>query len=369
MKVEKFMKKDVVTVGPEDRIHKVLEKMRINSIKQILIEKDGKYAGFISLDKLMSHGFGMEHGKAKNFSIKNIALLDGSEDEHEAARKLISSGVKALPVIEDNKIKGIVGEEELLEFVEKSNIEKLANECITANKKDKVSKIENLMAENNISRVPIQKDGKIVGIVNNLDLARVAEGDQQMEGAAQDTIGERMDASKEMERRGEAPAEAIMQDVEKVYSADVDFKTIKREVKNKGYILISNRKKKIITERDFVERLSIVPQESVYVQITNLQEEDAFVKRKIDDAIREFLQGIGKRLDNLESFFMHIKRHGKSGKQTKYSVRTKFQTPIGLYVSRAWDWDLPTASQKALSKLDKMINKDLDKLNKHPKKK
>jgi len=106
--------------------------------------------------------------KCGNLIINTPSLA--SEDTLEnAAHAILNSGMRALPVIENNLVVGIVSESDIISSIERISrnlldmeIGKISTECECVTKKDKVGKVRNIMIYKNVSRVPVIEGNKIL---------------------------------------------------------------------------------------------------------------------------------------------------------------------------------------------------------------
>jgi ribosome-associated translation inhibitor RaiA len=133
-----------------------------------------------------------------------------------------------------------------------------------------------------------------------------------------------------------------------------------KEKKTDGVLVVENNKPiGIVTEKDLLEvYVSTLGKKGFYYQISGLTNEDDFILSTIDRMIRDTLQKLSK-IFNPQFFFLHVKKHDKKGK-VKYSIRTRFRTDKGIFVSKSYAWDLRDAVNEALGKLEKIMIKDVE---------
>jgi CBS domain-containing protein len=97
----------------------------------------------------------------------------------EAIRMLLKHDVSGLPVIDDTgRLCGIISEFQLLEVVYDPNLKAaqvqgfMTREVITIDESTLLASVANLFIVHRIRRVPVVRDGKVVGIVSRRDLLR-----------------------------------------------------------------------------------------------------------------------------------------------------------------------------------------------------
>lgn len=108
----------------------------------------------------------------------DIETVCRSDNAFEAARKMESLNVGAIPVVEGNDLVGMITDRDLAirGYAQKqpatTSVEDLmSNQIITGSPEMSVDEAAELMAENQIRRLPIVENGKMVGIVSIGDLA------------------------------------------------------------------------------------------------------------------------------------------------------------------------------------------------------
>ena len=138
--------------------------------------------------------------KASDIMIARVIVISPNASVRSVANLLLNNHISGVPVVsEDGNLVGIVSEGDLIrraeigterrrswwlemlssdealagEFV-KANARKVADvmtrNVITANPETLISDIASLMEKSNVKRVPIVKDGKVVGIVSRANL-------------------------------------------------------------------------------------------------------------------------------------------------------------------------------------------------------
>lgn len=117
--------------------------------------------------------------------VMSDAILSVSSDASvlEAAKLLVNCRVSAMPVVnEDGTMAGIVSEADLIgetrDYVETNGApvrrvaEVMTRDVITAPEDTPLDQLAGLMKARNIKRIPILKDGAVVGIVSRVDVLR-----------------------------------------------------------------------------------------------------------------------------------------------------------------------------------------------------
>ena len=147
------------------------------------------------------------------FDIMRRRVLTISPDAtvHEAAEKLVAYGISAMPVVDsDGKLIGMVSEGDLMRRAElgaeprsswwlnfladpkeraddylKSHghcvKDVMTKDVVTVSEDASIPEIATLLERNNIKRVPVMRDGKVVGIVSRANLLRALVAQESAE--------------------------------------------------------------------------------------------------------------------------------------------------------------------------------------------
>tara|TARA_Y100000310_G_scaffold326837_1_gene392280 strand:- start:5772 stop:6146 length:375 start_codon:yes stop_codon:yes gene_type:complete len=95
----------------------------------------------------------------------------------EAARVMSSRGLTSLLFVEDNKLKGIVTERDLLKnFGRRGRISRaMTRRVFTVAPNEDLGNALKIMQKKKIKKLPVVKSGKLVGIVNLTDIASFSD--------------------------------------------------------------------------------------------------------------------------------------------------------------------------------------------------
>jgi len=121
--------------------------------------------------------------RAKDVMSDGILSVSADASVLEAAKLLINCRVSAMPVVnEDGTMAGIVSEADVIgetkDYVEANGTpvrrvaEVMTRDVITAPEDTPLDQLAGLMKARNIKRIPILKDGAVVGIVSRVDILR-----------------------------------------------------------------------------------------------------------------------------------------------------------------------------------------------------
>ena len=118
---------------------------------------------------------------AKEIMTRNVYTISPEASVQEVAQLLSLKSISGVPVInKDGKIIGIVTEADIIRKVNRVGMcvaDIMSPEIIFVTEETRVGEIAMLLVERNIKRVPVMRDGTLVGIVCRADIVRaVAQG-------------------------------------------------------------------------------------------------------------------------------------------------------------------------------------------------
>ncbi|MCY6370919.1 CBS domain-containing protein [Clostridium ganghwense] len=120
MKVKEIMHSQVITIDIGDNIKRALDVMNKNNINGAPVEdKDGNLAGVVV--KADIYRFLIEQGHYDTYPIESIMTKDvitanKDDDVIEVANKLINNDIASIPIVEGNKVVGMVSIEAVVEY-------------------------------------------------------------------------------------------------------------------------------------------------------------------------------------------------------------------------------------------------------------
>lgn len=120
VKVKDVMKKNVVTVGPEMTMSTIAKIMTNNRIGSVVVIKENKPVSIITTNDIVTLVAGDKDPKkikVKDFEKRNkrpFLTVSPNENVLSVTKKMIKSGVQRFPVVEGNKLLGIISTKEIL---------------------------------------------------------------------------------------------------------------------------------------------------------------------------------------------------------------------------------------------------------------
>ncbi|HEX59856.1 MAG TPA: CBS domain-containing protein [Methanomicrobia archaeon] len=173
MEVREILTENYESIDAEETISKALSMFKSGDVDVLIVFKDGKYMGILT-ERIIVRALRDPKTKVKTLA-KRAPRISPETSIYEAARLMFEAEVKHLPVFEDGKLIGIVTDEALLlaavntEFSSTPVKELMSSDVISVSEDDTLAAVLNTFREHGISRAPVVKDGKLVGIVTMHD--------------------------------------------------------------------------------------------------------------------------------------------------------------------------------------------------------
>jgi CBS domain-containing protein len=121
MLVSDIMRGDVKTAAAEDTFADVAKVMRTNGISSVVVlEKGGTLTGIVTERDIVNlvaaggdpHSVKVAHGMTR----RNLETVDSKTDIAEAADRMVSLNIRHLPVVDGDKVVGIVSIRDLTKW-------------------------------------------------------------------------------------------------------------------------------------------------------------------------------------------------------------------------------------------------------------
>ena len=121
----------------------------------------------------------MAHTFAKDVMKKDLIELDGTVSIQDAASKMINEKIGCVIVTSDGNHVGILTEKDFITIASEGRplftaiSEVMSSPIISIDSEETVWEAAELMKEKNIHKIPVQENGKIVGILTATDLVKI----------------------------------------------------------------------------------------------------------------------------------------------------------------------------------------------------
>jgi len=180
MKVEEIMTKDVIKIDKDENLNHVLRLMKKHEITKIPVLDGKKLIGIIT-DNMIAYKLGSIRKKgippsrlhASSVTERNVERISLDTEVKEILKDVGKPGPTMLCVMENDKLMGVVTKADLLPLVNsKKKLREIMNKKIHAvSPDDRVIHARRIMIDENIARLPVVDNGKMVGIISDNEIA------------------------------------------------------------------------------------------------------------------------------------------------------------------------------------------------------
>jgi CBS domain-containing protein/ribosome-associated translation inhibitor RaiA len=352
MKVSEIMvSSNIASLAPGDTVAKAYSLMIDRSIHQVPVaeEDGGKYIGMVFAKRLLVASSAQPTSKLKSF-IVNTSTLSPDDDVEKAARLVIGSGNRALPVVDNKgKLIGIVSETDIAQTADfgGATVDEVMSGAIVIEEDTLLADAVSKMRRYNISRLPvINEKGLLRGVMNILDAASILSTPTERTSKSAAITGNKTKVKGDVMVKDIARRAVSVERGTRLNDL-VDFFKIGDEI----VIVGDGRPMGIVTPKDALE--VILPKKSEpTIHMAHL--EDAQERREIEEQLSKFLKKIQGKLGDVQSVIVYADKH----KMRKYSVRCRLITAKGVINAHAVGFDPTTAAKGLVERLDRQIKAD-----------
>jgi len=358
--VESVFTQGFSSVNENDSVSKCLElfKREKPPVLAVLNEK-GKYAGVISRRWVIRSRLDPAATKVKSL-MRGAPKVAPDFSLSKAAKLMIESGVRQLPVFEKTKLLGFVTDENIIHGAvtqEWGNVavEKImtkAPQVIDANRS--VGAVLSLFREHGVSHVPVMDEGKLVGIISIQDVI-----EQVFQPRQRQTLGEIVGEKVPMLN---IPAKGIMTRPVITVKPDDSLKEAEKKMHDHDVtclvVLSGGRLTGIVTKLDFLEPISQleVPDRRLAVQfgvkgLAVNPDQQGFMMDEFESFARKYRDALDSG-----TLFVYIKTHGANHRGVPLvHCRLQLRTVKGAFFSSGEGFGVEPTFRVALDRLEKRL--------------
>ena len=114
MRLSEIMSTPVSTIAPDERIERATTEMRLHRIRHLVVVERGEVVGVVSDRDLKGAN---PYGLVKEHMIDKVAVASPRTTVREAANLLRGHTIGCIPVVDDDRVVGIVTVTDLLELL------------------------------------------------------------------------------------------------------------------------------------------------------------------------------------------------------------------------------------------------------------
>jgi CBS domain-containing protein len=180
MKVKEIMTKDVVSVDKDDSLKLVLKLMKKHDITKLPVLEEKKLIGIVT-DNVIAIKLGSkrksevsaERLHASSVVEKEYSTISPDTSITVLLKSVGKPGLTMLPVMDGTQLIGVVTKADLLPLVtSKEPVHSVMQQNVhSVDPEDRVIHARRLMMDNDVARLPVISQGKLVGMISDKEIA------------------------------------------------------------------------------------------------------------------------------------------------------------------------------------------------------
>jgi predicted transcriptional regulator len=336
-----------------------------------VLDNKGKYKGVLALRWIIRSGLDPSTAKVEKL-MRSAPKLTRQDSVGKAAKLMIESEIRNLPVFEGEKLLGFVTDEELIhaavmdEWGDRMITKMMTEKPYVVETDETVGGVLSLFREHGISHAPVVEKGKLVGMASVIDFVRHLFKPLERPRKSGFTT------SKASSLGG--PVKDIMSAPAITATPGVTLREAEQIMHKNGIhslvVVAEDRPIGIVTKRDFLEPLAQTEMEEKAINVqfsTRDIQLDEDEKRYIMNDFKSFAQRY-KPMVEAGTLFVYLKTHGVNHKgEQLHHCRLQLRTKKGNFFSASDGWNLDQIFHTALERLERQVlsSKELEKDKEH----
>ena len=180
MKVKEIMTTEVIAVDKDVSLKRVLDLMKKHDITKIPVLEEKKFFGLVTdnvisykLGSIRKRGITASRLHASSVTEKKVTVISPEDEVKNILKTVGEPGPTMLPVIEKQKLVGVVTKANLLPLVKSKNqlYSIMQRKVHTVNLEDRIIHARRIMITENVARLPVLNDKKLVGMISDIEIA------------------------------------------------------------------------------------------------------------------------------------------------------------------------------------------------------
>lgn len=345
MKVSEIMVTDVASLTAEDTVAKALVLMVERSIHQVpVVDGSGAYTGMIFAKQFLASS-AQPASKLKSF-VTNTSSLSPDGEVEDAAKMILGTGNRALPVVQNGKLVGMLSETDIAQTADFGHaiVDEVMTGAIVIEEDTPLADAVSKMRRYNISRLPvISKAGVIKGVMSILDAAAIMAMPTERTSKSAAISGGRSKVKGDVKVKDIMRRAVGVERGTKLNSLSEYFK------KHEELVVVGDsRPIGVVTPKDALE-LVLPKKGQPAMHISHMGDEED--RRDIEEHMAKFVKKMQGRIADLQNVVIYADKH----RTRKYSVRCRLITGKGVINAHAVGFDPISAVKELIRKLDTQI--------------
>jgi len=353
--------KEIASIDPESTLSEAFAKMLSKKENALAVFESENFVGVISQREMLKRSNIYSNAKVKGFVNRHVPRLAPNDDLIKIASLMHHSGLRILPVFDNEKFLGLVHVHDVLNAMFKELnlgellLDDIASEPFTLKASDKLSKLMVLMREKNIKQIPVlDAFGNFLGAVTLSSLI----DKYFLHAVPKRELFSLSGHEPEAKKIFNVPLSEL---VEEVITAkpNQQLSTVKDLLcSTETIFLVEDKKLKgIVTTQDVLKAaLGLISPER-NIQLSNMPQLSDLDKKQALEKINRFYDKASKILVGNIVLSLHFKSHKKQGMRTKHMVKAKFSGPNIALSASSESWNFLSALETCLDTLLREIVK------------
>ncbi len=332
---------------------------------------DENFVGLFQPHQLSKSKVDITTMKARKVA-KHVPKLAVDDNLLQAADLLWQSNTTALPVIDENKMVGVVHVYDVFEHIDELGGDELTvddartPDAFTVHEDKTVQQAMGEMRDKGVDRFPVTDGKTIIGFLSSSDIARKFQSHHNKQDK-----GHKPDISTRAFVSERHAAEVPVKDMMNKNVLRIERDATLSEAAKKMYdeqVLSLLVQDSILTKRDVLEAVTERVQEveaTIQYKGWNQIDVDGHAKDQAKKTVENTAKKIRHFIHNEFELTVHVKKYQKEGARGKYSVKARIHYPGGKIVSdKKHGWEFIQAVQEAMEALTSQAQKEFQKGNK-----
>jgi len=357
MDITDIVMTEFVEVDVDERLAKVRAKFDEQNPRGVIVTDDGSYEGVIGESELVKSR--IQDDTKASVLMTSAPRVDHHEDIREVARLLVEGDVRIAPVFHGDSLKGIITTDGILaavvENLDALIVEQIYSEdVINITAKSTVGQAINRLREHGISRLPVvDTDGSLDGVITTHDIVDFVVRDHERQHKG--------DRSGDRDRMLDLPVENLMSSPVVTATPDESVKTaVERMFDNgiSGLVVTAGDTQGtvagVITKTDVLRALTFTEEETMDVQITNVDLLDTISREEIVESITQVVD----KYQEMNVMHAHVRFHEHKEKlrgTPLIQAQIRLRTSHGQIAGSGEGYGANHAFHVALDKLERNV--------------
>ena len=185
MQIKNLMSEELITVDKDQNLTDALKLLRKHNVSRLPVTNNKELVGIIS-ERDISNALGSSKYESmppsrlhvSSVMVQDVITVPQSMQLDEVARIMLDNGIGSVPVMDDDKMVGIVSKADFVTLASGIAFDKITvkevmtKDLIVVSPTERIVHARRQMIEGNVGRLPVVEDGEIVGMITSKDLMR-----------------------------------------------------------------------------------------------------------------------------------------------------------------------------------------------------